>query len=89
MRKAALWAPTEEDKDSIIETLITAGQNWDGGKDGIMEKVKDAKGASTKGCSEGKCLEDLEISSEARTPSSEFLCVTPTILGPRSETNQQ
>ena len=72
MRKAALWAPTEEEKDSIVETLVTAGQHWDGGKDGSMEKVKDAKGASSKVCSEGKCLEDLEISSEARTSSSEF-----------------
>ena len=81
MRKAALWAPTEEDKDSIIETLITAGQNRDGGKDGSMEKVKDAKGASTKGCSQGKCLEDLEISRRSQDAQQRVFMRDPNNTG--------
>ena len=74
MRKAVLWAPTAEDKDSIIDTLVGLdGIETAVGKNEGRNTERDAGETISKGRITGKCPEEMETMdqrSEAMTPSN-------------------
>ena len=92
MCDAALWASTEEENESIIETLIELDKiDKEARKEGSRKKVKDAQSTSSggcsegsEGCSEGKFLERPADFKRSQDAHQRVQCMMVAILNPRS-----